>query len=119
MKRREVTADMVERAKEAYRVGWNKPGYFEDKVIRGVLEAALNPPPDSGIPVSEKMKEAALKWAKEHRWIDNTSFGNAYAELYQTMERVRREEARTIMGAHWHLRLGDPHPLSHRRSTDK
>lgn len=86
MQKRKITDEMITRGFNA-RV-W--VGYLPDReVIRDIIDAALNPPPEEDIPVSLAMVKAAQKAWKKHE--DDPS-KVCWTAVFRSMERVRRQE---------------------------
>ncbi len=77
---------MVKRFKNA--VGWCGTHRGDDERIQKALEAALNPPAEPPIPVSEKMKAAA------YDYINGMASHDVLKpeEIYRAMRRVELEE---------------------------
>ena len=71
MKPRKVTQEMTERAVEKYH--GTRPGEIYSNVVmetmRGALDAALNPPPEPEIHITEEMIRAGQK-ARDHGFCD-------------------------------------------------
>ena len=120
MKRREVTEEMLRRGINGA-AEHNKPfrSEFTSDFIRAILEAALNPPPEPEIEVSDAMLAAGFK--AYHSLRGSPDAWDCLLLAYRAMERARREEAGTgHSNRRIHFRKGEPRVYAHhRRSTDK
>lgn len=87
----EITDEMVERGIAAESVMRKSS---RDRV-RAVLDAALNPPPEPEIEVTEAMERAGTKAWMEWMQVPNPT-GEVYgcAHVYRAMERQRRKDAK-------------------------
>ena len=102
----EVTDEMAMRAWRAYMdAGHDADSY---KAIRAALQAALNPPPELEIEVSDGMHRAAQEWLQSYgpdaaKWLGSY----AYESIYRAMEAQRRKEQFGPLGLHKRHRDGD------------
>ena len=123
MKRREVTDEMARRAQtELQQPKWtNRWGTPE--AMRAALEAALNPPAEPEIEVSEMMVNVGVNayfFSTKNHDFDG-DLRPILPDIYRAMERARREEAGTGHSDH-HVHFRKTAPcvyVKHRRSTDK
>lgn len=122
MSKIEITETLVERLMEAIWQGVpGQTNYFEVPSVRKellrrtrkALEAALTPPAEPEIPVSEGMLQAGLDalchYSNEsgRLWADFMA-STISPMIYRAMEAKRREEAKITCGwSHRHRRKGD------------
>lgn len=133
MSKIEVTEEMVGRARDAranklaslgLHTTWTDEGR---EAMRAALEAALNPPAEPEIPVSDGMITIGME-VPFPRLYDTPAHRTLVADIYRAMEFKRRQEAREdeVFEIHQHSRQGDKGPLNrfpapsrvHRRKDD-
>ena len=90
----EITDKMVERAAMMFKAHPQQVVCDAHRLrARQVLEAALNPPEEPEIPVSEAMKEAGrIAWHVRDDYGCNWASYNGPEFIYRAMEKARRKE---------------------------
>ncbi len=116
MSKIEITDEMVERA---WATMPDAPQGFLKADLERALNAALNPPPEPEIVVTEEMQEAGAAWLASYR--GNLAWAASFAGIYRAMYAARPKDD-PVPGKHnhYHYRANDNacRPIFHRRQDD-